>query len=197
MRAYLAILKDSWREAAASMVLWLALGGILLLLLALVPIGLMTAENTELRHQELVDTDGMLKALYENRADPKTPEGHIWSLLTAEQQEQLTAFLTPDRDDDGRRGRPGRGKRSTVVDMINELLKKNEFYDPVAFEKVELDAELRIPNADSLTASELSNRNLRRLEQVFASSISVSERSSLSLTYAGFDLTGPLPILPS
>lgn len=197
MRAYLAILKDSWREAAASMVLWLALGGILLLLLALFPIGLMTAENTELRHQELVDTDGMLKALYENRADPETPEGHIWSLLTAEQQEQLTAYITPDREDDGRRGRPGRGKRSTVVDMINELLKKNEFYDPVAFEKVELDEELRMPNADTLTASELSNRNLRRLEKVFASSISVSERSALSLSYAGFDLTGPLPILPS
>ena len=39
MRAYLAILKDSYREAASSMVLWLALGGILLLLLALTPIG--------------------------------------------------------------------------------------------------------------------------------------------------------------
>lgn len=34
MRAYFAILKDSYREAAASLVLWLAAGGILLLLLA-------------------------------------------------------------------------------------------------------------------------------------------------------------------
>ena len=55
MNAYLAILKDSYREAAASMVLWLALGGILLLLLALAPVGLLTAANTKLRFQELVD----------------------------------------------------------------------------------------------------------------------------------------------
>jgi hypothetical protein len=113
MRAYLAILKDSYREAASSMVLWLALGGILLLLVALFPIGLMTAENTELRHQELVDTDGLIKSLYEKRADAATPEGHIWSLLKPEQQDQLTAFAQPDSGNDGRRGPPGRGKRST------------------------------------------------------------------------------------
>ena len=73
----------------------------------------------------------------------------------------------------------------------------HRFYDPVAFEKVELDAELRIPDADSLPENELSNRNLRRLEKVFTSFISITERTSLSLTYAGFDVTGPLPILPS
>ena len=63
MRAYLAILKDSYREAAASLVLWLALGGILLLLLALLPIGLLTAANTALRHQELVDPEKFVQAL--------------------------------------------------------------------------------------------------------------------------------------
>lgn len=197
MRAYLAILKDSYREAASSMVLWLALGGILLLLVALFPIGLMTAENTELRHQELVDTDGLIKSLYEKRADAATPEGHIWSLLKPEQQDQLTAFAQPDSGNDGRRGPPGRGKRSTLVNTLNGLLKKSLFYDPVAFEKVDLDADLRKPDADSLQREKLSNRNLQRLEKVFASFISISERTSLSLTYAGFDITGPLPFLPS
>lgn len=197
MRAYLAILKDSYREAASSMVLWLALGGILLLLLALTPIGIMTAENTELRHQELTDTDGLIKAVYNNRADAKTPEGHIWSLLKREQQEQFEAFAKPDSESDGRRGQPGRGKRSTVVHTLNSLLKTKRFYDPVAFEKVELDAELRTPDADSLAETELAIRNLRRHEKACTSFISITERTSLSLTYAGFDVTGPLPILPS
>ena len=197
MRAYLAILKDSYREAASSMVLWLALGGILLLLLALFPIGLTTAENTELRHQELVDTDGLIRVLYEKRDDKKTPEGHIWSLLNQEQQTQLAEYAKPDADSDGRRSHPGRGKRSTVVGIINGLLKKSQFYDPVAFEKVALEETLRAPDVDSLPVSELSNRNLQRLEKIFSSFISINERTSLSLTYAGFDITGPLPLLPS
>ena len=83
----------------------------------------MTAENTELRHQELMDTDGLIKALYERRADAETPEGHIWSLLKREQQEQFEAFAKPDSETDGRRGHSGRGKRSTVVNTLNSLLK--------------------------------------------------------------------------
>ena len=197
MRAYLAILKDSYREAAASLVLWLALGGILLLLVALSPIGLITAANTALRYQELVDTEKFAKALYDGQKNAQTPEGHIWSLLTEQQQETLTEYANSDNDSDDRRGQRGGGERFFVVSTINELLKKPEFYNSAAYEKVELDEELRTPDAEALPVDELSNRNLRRLEKAFSRYISVSERSALSLTYAGFDVTGPLPILPS
>ncbi len=197
MRAYLAILKDSYREAAASLVLWLALGGVLLLLLALSPIGLLTAANTALRYQELVDPEKFVKALYDGRADALTPEGHIWSLLNEKQQEQFVAFTRSDDESDGRRGQRGGGGRNLIVNTVNGLLNKPEFYNPAAFGKVELDEELRTPDAESLPVAELSNRNLRRLEKAFARYISVSERTALSLTYAGFDITGPLPILPS
>ena len=197
MKAYFAILKDSLREAAASMVLWLALGGILLLLFALVPIGLLNAANTALRHQELVDPEKFVKALSDGQSDAKTPEGHIWSLLTVKQQEQFVEFTKSDDESDGRRGQRGGGGRHFVVNTVNELLKKPEFYNPAAFEKVELDDELRAPDEESIAVNERSNRNLRRLEKAFARYISVSERSALSLTYAGFDITGPLPILPS
>ena len=197
MRAYLAILKDSYREAAASMVLWLALCGILLLLLALSPVGLMTAANTTLRYKELVDTEKFVRALYDGRADTQTPEGHLWSLLTEKQQEQFAEFIKPDSESDGRRGQRGGNKRSIVVSAVNGLLKKHEFYSLAAFENVELAEELRTPDAESLQVDELSKRNLQRLEKAFSSSISVTERSALSLTYAGFDVTGPLPILPS
>ncbi len=197
MKAYLAILKDSLREAAASMVLWLALGGILLLLLALLPIGLLTAANTALRHQELVDPEKFVKDLYDGRSDAETPQGHIWSLLNAQQQEQFVEFTKSDNEPDGRRGQRGGGGRHFVVNTVNELLKKPEFYNPVAFEKVELDEELRKPDAESIPVDELANRNLRRIEKAFARYISVTERSALSLTYAGFEVIGPLAILPS
>ena len=197
MKAYFAILKDSLREAAASMVLWLALGGILLLLLALLPFGLLNAANTALRHQELMDPEKFAKALSDGQADPQTPEGHIWSLLTVKQQEQFVEFTKSEDESDGRRGQRGGGGRHFVVNAVNELLKKPEFYNVTAFEKVEMDDELRPPDAESLAVNERSNRNLRRLEKAFARYISVSERTALSLTYAGFDITGPLPILPS
>ena len=167
MRAYLAILKDSYREAAASMVLWLALCGILLLLLALSPVGLMTAANTTLRYKELVDTEKFVKALYDGRADTQTPEGHLWSLLTEKQQEQFAEFIKPDSESDGRRGQRGGNKRSIVVSAVNGLLKKHEFYSPAAFENVELAEELRTPDAESLQVDELSKRNLQRLEKAF------------------------------
>ncbi|MBC7966470.1 MAG: ABC transporter permease subunit [Fuerstia sp.] len=197
MKAYLAILRDSFREAAASMVMWLALGGILLLLLALLPIGLLTAANTELRHQELVDPEKLAKALYDGRADAQTPEGHIWTLLNEKQRERLVELTKSNNEASGRRGQPGGGGRNFLVNSLNQLLKNRSFYNPAAFNKVELDEELRKPDAESLPVDELSNRNLRRVEKAFASYISVTERSALSLTYAGFEVIGPLAILPS
>ncbi len=197
MNAYLAILKDSYREAAASMVLWLALGGILLLLLALAPVGLLTVANTKLRFQELVDPEQFVTALQGSNEDSTTPEGHIWSLLNEQQQIRFVELIKPADATAGRRGPNGGGGRSFIVNTINELLTKPEFYSPAAFEKVELDDDLRAADNNSIPADKLANRNLRRLEKTFSRYISVSEHNAILLTYAGFDLTGPLPFLPS
>ncbi len=197
MKAYLAILKDSYREAAASMVLWLALGGILLLLLALAPVGLLTAANTKLRFQELVDPEQFVTSLKESNEDSTTPEGHIWSLLNEQQQNRFVDLIKPADATAGRRGPNGGGGRFFIVNTINELLTRPDFYNTTAFEKVELDDDLRAADDDSIPADKLANRNLRRLEKTFSRYISVSEHNAILLTYAGFDLTGPLPFLPS
>ncbi len=197
MNAYFAILKDSFREAAASMVMWLALGGILLLLLALAPVGLLTAANTKLRFQELVDPEKFVTSLQDSNGDSTTPEGHIWSLLNAQQQSRFVELIKPADATAGRRGPNGGGGRFFIVNTINELLKRPEFYTLTAFENVELDDELRAADDDSVPADKRANRNLLRLEKAFPRYISVSEHNAILLTYAGFDLTGPLPFLPS
>jgi len=197
MSAYLAILKDSYREAAASMVLWLALGGILLLLLALAPVGLLTAANTELRFQELVDPEKFVTSLKESDGDAQTPEGHIWSLLNEQQQSRFVELIKPADENAGRRGPPGGGGRFFIVNTVNELLTRPDFYNSEAFKTVELDDDLRTADDVSMPADKLANRNLRRLEKTFSRYISVSEHNAVLLTYAGFDLTGPLPFLPS
>jgi hypothetical protein len=197
MKAYLAILRDSFREAAASMVMWLALGGILLLLLALAPVGLLTAANTKLRFQELVDPEKFVTALQEGNADAQTPEGHLWSLLNEQQQSRFVELIKPVDETAGRRGQRGGGGRFYVVNTVNELLTRPDFYNLTAFENVELDDDLRAADEDSIPADKLANRNLRRLEKAFYRYVSVSEHNAIFLTYAGFDLTGPLPFLPS
>ena len=70
MRACLAILIDSFREAAASRILWIALATIVVVLLALTPLGFKTATSTQLRPLDLVDTELFLKTLAEGKAAP-------------------------------------------------------------------------------------------------------------------------------
>ena len=62
MRAIVAILKDSFREAAASRVLWVALIAIAVVLLALAPLALETSVSNRIRPSELVDVEKFLKS---------------------------------------------------------------------------------------------------------------------------------------
>ena len=55
MRPYLAIIKDSFREAFASKVLWVLLALITLLLIALAPLGIGVTPTTEFTWGDIVD----------------------------------------------------------------------------------------------------------------------------------------------
>ncbi|MDA1231142.1 MAG: ABC transporter permease subunit, partial [Planctomycetota bacterium] len=138
-----------------------------------------------------------VQALQDRHADVQTPEGHFWSLLNEQQRQAFIEVNKPEAKTEGRRGQRQGGGRFFIVNTINELVRKPEFYNAVAFENVKLDEDLRATDDDSLSIDKLSNRNLRRLETAFARYISVTERNAMLLTYAGFDLTGPLPFLPS
>ena len=85
MRAYLAILKDSFREALASRVLLIALVGIVVVLLLLSPFGLKYDKATELRRSEVAKPERMLAELQAGADQEGTPQAHLWSLLTEEQ----------------------------------------------------------------------------------------------------------------
>ncbi len=73
MRACLAILIDSFREAAASRVLLIALLAIVVVLVALSPLGLTTSVSTQLRPFELIDTERFLRSLMEGKRPRKPP----------------------------------------------------------------------------------------------------------------------------
>ena len=85
MRAYLAVLKDSFREAKASRVLWVAIVGIVLFLLALAPFGLQSNRITQLRRQDLVDVDRFLFDLSTERQTEDSSAAYVWSLMDDKQ----------------------------------------------------------------------------------------------------------------
>lgn len=197
MRACLAILKDSFREAAASRILWIALLGIMVILLALAPLGLSTMMSTQLRPFELVDTERFLKTLQEDRRSSDTPSAHIWSLLSDDEKTSVENWLKPPEEENPsgneRSGPPRRGRiQSQVLDTVNALLTRSDFYKAENWAKVEMDEELKAADTAAVTGDLLAARNLKRLARAFPQSIDIQDETSLSLTYGTMTLFGPL-----
>src|SRR6056297_1248732 len=117
MRAYLAILKDSFREAIASRVLLIALSGIVVVLLLLAPFSLQYEQSTQLRRSEITNPERLLTELQNGAREDATPTAHLWSLLTAEQRESVERLLNPDPDQpvSDRRGPRGNAQVREIV----------------------------------------------------------------------------------
>ena len=80
MRAYLAVLKDSFREALASRVLWILLALTTLVLAAVAPIGLSEKPATQLRQNSILNMSALVSKIEtQGRADEPSPGKQIWS----------------------------------------------------------------------------------------------------------------------
>ena len=101
MRPYLAIIKDSFREALASRVLWVFTGLIVLLLIALAPIGYSENLTGEFSWGDILDGPELAKRLEREgtAAEKPSPGRRIWSLLDDETREKLRSFAASDRDE--------------------------------------------------------------------------------------------------
>ncbi|HIE97576.1 MAG: ABC transporter permease subunit [Fuerstiella sp.] len=200
MRAYLAILKDSFREAIASRVLLIALAGIVIILLLLAPFGLGTDKSTELRRSELRQPERLLTKLVNGADEKKTPQAHLWTLLNDAQQEKVKNLLNPKPDEQPRRRGGSGGSRLTrqVVDQINELLQHEDFYDAESWQDIQLaDEANELLQQSGLGESDLQRRNLLLLAAAFTREIDVTESNAISLGYANATVIGPIPLTPS
>ncbi len=197
MRAYIAILKDSFREAMASRVLWIALIGIGVVLLLIAPFGLRTEKATELRRSEVTRPENILKALIAGANEKATPAGHIWTLLTAEQKRQIERLLNPDPNQ-GNEGRGGNNLQRELVNSLNKLLGNPDVYDKASWAEITVPAEATDLIAQGkLGPNSLKRRNLLLLAAAFPRFIVVTESNAISLTYAGATLVDSIPLTPS
>ena len=186
MRAIVAILKDSFREAAASRVLWVALIAIAVVLLALAPLALETSVSNRLRPSELVDVEKFLKSLQQGKESKETPAAHIWSLLNESQKTSVDNWLKPEEDKENGNIRRIRSK---VLEIVNEHLQQPDFYRAESWAAVEMNDELKAVESAPAGDRMLANRNLRRMAAAFPQSIVINDQAVISLWYGSFPTT--------
>src|SRR5262245_45635245 len=137
MKAYLAILKDSFREALASRVLWILLGLTTLLLALAAPIGLSEKPSTLLRQNSLLNLPGLVSKIEaQGRADAPSPGKQIWGRWNDDFKKRLS-----NREGEG--GNSSDRLASDLLGEMNKLLPDRTFYDPAAWRGIELNQETR------------------------------------------------------
>lgn len=199
MRACLAILKDAFREAAASRILWLALGAIALVLAVLAPMGLKSVPSTRLRPFELVDAEGLVKSLQQASSETTGPAHHIWAQFDPKTQENIRGLAAPGPEANSR---DTRRFQNRIIDAVNGLLDSEDFYEPAGWQsetwqKADVDESLRGADGAGLTKPQRAARNLKRLAAAFPDAIDIQDEKSLELSYGSMTLFGPLRLPPS
>lgn len=192
MRPYLAIIKDSFREALASRVLWVLLVVTTLVLLAIAPVSVNEVAGTRLRPGEVLDARVLSKKIQEEYREPKpSPGKQIWALLSDDLKEQLAQ---PDGDD-----APGDWPDRAYIELsgeLNRMLDKPELYDRAAWAGKTLDAEaerLLAHGADRLAREELARLNRLLLEAAYPEEIAHSRSSEIAVGYLWYR---PFPSFP-
>lgn len=208
IRPYLAILKDSFREATASRILWIAIIGIVLILLALAPFGLRNDRSVKLRQHELPDPEGLVRAIAAGAKETTTPAAHLWSLLNEEQQKRVEDWLKPENSaastapaqpNRGGNSRNRNSIRSQTVRLINDLLKKPEFYKAEAWSgdianvTDEIRSAAAVPTSDE---NQQSFQNLKLLAATYPRFLDVREDPAVTLMYATSEIVGPIDLPP-
>ncbi|MEZ5940952.1 MAG: ABC transporter permease subunit [Planctomycetaceae bacterium] len=200
MRPYLAIIKDSFREAFASYVLWATLIVITLFLLVLLPIHFDVDQATEFREGEITNWDRLLTDLRDaGESSEDSPGGHIWSLLPDDQQKLVDDYL--DGTAGNEPGPPG-GRRmrqqARILAGLNKLLGKRELYEETAFAKTEVSEDVlnavRNSKADS-DALKAAHREL--IAAAFPRSFDLMSDGAVYVGYLFWNYDAPLPVAPS
>ena len=199
MRPYIAVLKDSFREAMASRVLWIALIGIAVILLLLAPFGLKIEKATQLRRSEIANFEKLLQAIADGQNEMQTPAAQIWNQLTDEQKKQLKRLQEPEQQaETGRDRRAGSSRQREVVTAMNKLLDNPDLFDKTSWADVKLPQEATDLIAQGNLGAESSKRlNLLALSAAFPKWIVVTESNAISLVYATATLVDSIPLTPS
>ena len=191
MRPYLAVIRDSFREAFATRVLWIMLILIGVLLGLLAPFGYERALAVSLQYSDFRNPQAFIEDLRESGNSPKTPSGYIWSRLS-DGFKRAVDEIKPDTD---------RRRRMNVLGQargeINRLFHESDFYDEYVWADIRLGSEaneLLEQGLDSLSNDERKRFNRLVFEAAFPTHIETSGRNAIQFVYLWYPLGDELPI---
>lgn len=190
MNAYWAIIKDSYREALNSRVLWILLVLTTLVLVAIVPLSYHFDAPTEFSSREIFDAGSLATELRDSE-DPQTPIGRLWSRMSEQEQAQVTKLANLEEQS----GRDYVQLRGKLAEALNGLLDEAELYDEDVWADMFLDEEataLTQKNATSLSQEDLARRNRLLIQTALPDYFPDKISQSLNLTYFGLELASGL-----
>jgi ABC-type transport system involved in multi-copper enzyme maturation permease subunit len=196
MRPYLAILKDSFREAFASYTLWVLLIVITITLALLAPFGLTPEAASMLQRADLLEPRNLLDKLAKaGKSDEPSAARRVWENFPDEFRERAASRPKPE-DVNPRQEARFEGE---LRERLNKQLDRRDLYDRDAWQDVGLRAEAETlieRGVASLTEPDLRRLNRLLLEAAFPKLIRRAEGAVQYLTYFTWKLGDPLPFSP-
>ena len=193
LRPYMAVIKDSFREAFASRVLWILLSISTLILLALAPLRIQEQRASQLHPRSIRDWPGLIDRIYQQaQSTEPSPGKQLWIVGGESFQNTLTNSISADGTD--------QVSRSTVrdlADQLNALLSKPDLYSSEAWIAIELNESVRQQiedGPDQLTDTDLLYFNRTLLKLAFPEFIARIPDQEISLTYFHWTLLDSLPV---
>jgi hypothetical protein len=198
LNPYLAIIKDSFREALASHVLWIVLGLVTVLLVVLAPVTYDIRASAGLRPREVDSWPVLIERIREEGpSEQKSPSQRIWSLLTDEERQvMIDAAELPEqpkpRDIEKFQQVIERSSRA-----LNRLLERDDFYDSESWQGIGASPELKeLQKQDYAALSTSDRQRFHRLllEAAYPGAIDASPPKSVQFRYLVWDVAVPLPL---
>jgi ABC-type transport system involved in multi-copper enzyme maturation permease subunit len=196
MRPYLAIIKDSFREAMASRVLWILLALITLALLVIAPLTYQQKRTVGLR--DIEHWPEIAEKLREaSSGSASAPITRIWSLLDKNGQQQVRDFKPIKQRPKLRDMKQYQDSQKGLQQTFDKLLKSREFYDRADWSgsRLSFEGQQLAARQKELDDEEMQRLNRIAFEAAFPGIIHSSPSTSFQLQYALYgDLGEPLPV---
>ncbi|GAA4424137.1 ABC transporter permease [Bremerella cremea] len=188
MRPYLTVIYDSFHEAIVSRVLYILLLALTLVLIALAPLSYDVKRMVKFNRMSIRDVPAFVQDLREAaNADEASPGKR----LVAMGNDPLKQLVQSD---------PGKftaAQVNDVIDSLNAVLPKNDFYDEATWKDVTLGQETKVlldKGTEGLSGDDLAYVNRLLLRDAFPVHLGNVPAEELYLTYPLMWAPVPLPI---